>query len=284
MPRAGSWRHPDASGRAKEEERSVFGFKKRRRRRLRRIPFTAEERVIVERNIPYLGRLTDEDRRQLEGWVRIFLAEKTFEGCGGLTMTNEMRLTIAAQACILLLRRDTDCFPGLYSVLVYPQAYVASDQQAMGGMASDVPQARLGQSWSRGSLIVSWDDTLRGAADTHDGHNVVFHEFAHQLDQVDGVADGAPVLDERRRYASWARVLGEAYAGLTERIARHKPHDIDAYGATNPAEFFAVVTEYFFERPVQLRKRHPELYDELRQFYRRDAAALELGEPEDLGD
>jgi Mlc titration factor MtfA (ptsG expression regulator) len=261
----------------------MFGFKKRRRQRVRRYPLTAEERAVLERNIPYLSRLTAEDRRELEGWVQVFLSEKTFEGCGGLQITDEIRLTIAAQACILLLRSDRDCFPGLYSVLVYPHAYVVTDSPVPGGLVSDGPQARLGQSWSRGSLIVSWDDTIGGAADVHDGHNVVFHEFAHQLDQVDGVSDGAPVLDNRRRYASWARVLGEAYADLTERIVRHKPHDIDTYGATNPAEFFAVVTEYFFEKPVRLRKRHPELYDELRRFYRRDAAALELGEPEKLG-
>ena len=261
----------------------MFSFLKRRRHeRLRKVRFTDEERAIVKRNIPYLDRLTREDRRELEGWVRIFLHEKTFEGCGGLEVTDEMRLTIAAQACILLLRRTTECYPGLYSVLVYPHAYVASDARSDGGLIDESPQARLGQSWSRGSLIVSWDDTLRGAADVHDAHNVVFHEFAHQLDQIDGTSDGAPVLGERRRYASWARVLGEAYEELVKRVDRHKPHDIDAYGATNPAEFFAVVTEYFFEKPVQLRKKHPELYDELRRFYQRDAAALELEEPESL--
>ncbi len=135
-------------------------------------------------------------------------------------------------------------------------------------------QGRLGEAWGQGVVVLSWDDVRRGAADMRDGQNVVLHEFAHQLDQEDGAADGAPILPGRSRYVAWARVLGAEYEQLRRDASRGRPSVLDDYGATNPAEFFAVATECFFEKPGLLRRRHPELYEELRAYYRQDPARL----------
>jgi Mlc titration factor MtfA (ptsG expression regulator) len=245
-----------------------------RRPRLRRRGLPPAWRAIIERNVPYVRLLSPAEREQLEGDVQVFLAEKHFEGCGGLVMTDEIRVTIAAQACLLLLNRSTDYYPGLRAILVYPSGYVAhSASRQPDGTVIEGPQHRSGESWLRGAVVLSWDDVRRGAADPFDGRNLVLHEFAHQLDGESGANEGAPALGEPARYAAWARVLGREYEQLIADLERRMPTLIDGYGATAPAEFFAVVTEAFFERPRALRRRHPELYGQLRSFYRQDPAA-----------
>ena len=252
----------------------MFAFwKKRRRAELRAAPFPAKFREIILRNVPYVGQLPEDDQRELEALVQVFLAEKSFEGAGGLTMTDEIRLTIAAQACLLLLHRETDMYPELDSIVVYPHAYRATGTRREGAVVIEDDQVRLGESWSRGTVVVAWDHVQRGARLASDGHNVVLHEFAHQLDAEDGDVDGAPDLGSRARYLEWARVLGDEFKELADRIHAGRGSDIDAYGATSPPEFFAVVTEMFFEQPVKLQRRHPELYEELRLFYKQDPAA-----------
>ncbi len=248
-------------------------FKSRRRATLRAQPFPQAWRAIIAANTSYVSRLPSVDRTELEGHVQVFLAEKAFEGCGGLEMTDEIRVTIAAQACLLLLHRETDYFLDLEVILVYPHTYVAkTSAYVVGGAAIADEQARLGQSAS-GVVVLAWDAVRHGATDAHDGHNVTLHDFAHQLDQEDGAPDGAPVLGKRAMYTAWARVFGEEFAHLVEDVGKHRKSDIDAYGATSPAEFFAVVTEVFFEKPEPLKRRHPELYEQLALFYRRDPAA-----------
>jgi hypothetical protein len=248
-------------------------FKARHRATLRASPFPEAWRAIIAANVRYVSTLSPEDHAELEGHVQVLLAEKKFEGCAGLEITDEIRVTIAAQACLLLLHRETDYFPELDVILVYPHTYVAkTNTRFAGGLALADQQARLGQSAS-GVVVLTWDAVRRGATDVHDGHNVTLHEFAHQLDQEDGAADGAPVLGKRAMYTAWARVLGAEFAHLVDDVDKHRPNDIDEYGATNPAEFFAVVTEMFFEKPVQLQRRHPELYEQLALFYRQDPAA-----------
>jgi len=252
----------------------MFGFRRRRRARLRATAPPAHWQAILERNVPYVARLDAEDRRELLGLVQVFLAEKRFEGCGGLVLDDEIRVTIAAQACVLLLHRETDFYPELDTVLVYPAAYVdARPRRLPDGTVTEDPQVRLGESWGHGVVVLSWDDVLEGAAEDRDGRNVVFHEFAHQLDVEEGGADGAPPLPRRSMYTSWARVLGREYDALLAAVSRHGRTLLDPYGATSPAEFFAVATETFFERPEELRARHPELYAELRAFYQQDPAA-----------
>ena len=257
----------------------MFGIRKRRRRRLRATPAPARWRQILERNFAYFNRLPETDRRELLGLVQVFLAEKNFEGCGGLELTEEMKITIAAQACLLLLHRETDFYPGLGSILVYPAAYTAPVHRRMSnGTVAEGPQVRLGESWSRGAVVLSWSDVLRSGADLAEGHNVALHEFAHQLDAEDGTVDGAPALPRPSMYTAWARVLGAEYAHLLDDIHRHRPTLIDPYGATNPPEFFAVATEIFFEKPRQLLQMHPALYEQLRLFYAQDPAAIAPGD------
>lgn len=232
---------------------------------------------FITRNVPYYACLSEENKKRLHGLVQVFLAEKLFEGCGGLQITDEIRLTIAAQACILLLGLNNDFYPKLQSILVYPHAYVAPLRKRLpDGTVVESSQVRIGETWSQGSLVLVWDDVKRSTVDIHDGHNVVFHEFAHQLDYESGAAEGAPRLPNRSRYLAWARVLGGEYEALLKDLMHHRKTLIDSYGATNPAEFFAVVTEFFFEKPVQLKKRYLELYDQFKLFYNQDPAATQV--------
>ena len=229
---------------------------------------------IVEKNVPFYKSLPDEDKEELRRHILIFIKEKRFEGCGGLKITDEIKVTIAAQACVLLLHRETDYYPGLSCILVYPQAYVARMREHLpGGIVTEGLDVRLGESWRRGSIVLSWDDVRRGAADIHDGQNVVFHEFAHQLDS-NASRDSTPVLSNRSRYVAWARVLQKDYEKLRRSVSLKRNTFLNQYGATNPAEFFAVATEYFFEKPKELKRLHPDLYRELKLFYQQDPAAL----------
>jgi Mlc titration factor MtfA (ptsG expression regulator) len=233
-------------------------------------PFSREWAEVLDRNVPLARALPEVDQRELERLVIAFLDEKHFEGAGGFEMSDEVRVTIAAHACILLLHRDTDIYPELETIIVYPSTYVARTTTYDGPVVIEGDMARLGESWERGVLVLAWDAVRSAATSVTAGHNVVLHEFAHQLDQEDGSMDGAPALGSRARYATWARVLGEEYADLVARVDAGRGVEIDPYGATSPPEFFAVVTEMFFENPLLLRARHPELYATLADFYRQD--------------
>jgi MtfA peptidase len=258
------------------EEMSVFGFFKRQRREhLRSAPFPSAWLEIIERNVPFHAHLPEADRGELQGLVQVFLAEKNFEGCGGLELTDEIKVTIAAQASVLLLHRDTDIFPRLSSILVYPSAYVARSVEPIGGLAVlEGEQVRLGEAWKDGVAIVSWEDVRATFLGHNYGKNLVLHEFAHLLDMEDGAADGTPVLEKLSRYESWTKVMEEEYKQLRSHASLGKYTALDPYGATNAAEFFAVATEAFFEKPGVLQKRHPELYEELKSFYQQDPARL----------
>jgi hypothetical protein len=252
----------------------MFGFKKRRRKKLAGRTFPEKWLAIIEKNVPFYKLLSAEDRKELLRHVLIFIGEKHFEGCGGLEITDEIKVTIAAQACILLLHRRTDYYPGLSSILVYPRSYVVhSTRHLGGGIMAEGPDHRLGESWHHGSVVLSWDDVRRSAADIHDGHNVVFHEFAHQLDSSFARGDDTPVLKSPSSLIAWARILQRDYEKLRRDVSRNNTTFLDRYGAVNPAEFFAVATEYFFEKPEQLCKLHPELYEELKRFYQQDPTA-----------
>ncbi len=226
-------------------------------------PFPQEWVEIIQRNLPPYLKLSGELQRQVQKYTQEFLYDKSFEGCGGLLLNDEIKVTIASQASLLLLNRKARCYPKLCSVLVYPSTYVARNE-------NDERSVRLGESWQSGAVVLAWDSVKRGAANFADGHNLVIHEFAHQLDQEDGLGDGAPILANTARYAPWARVLSEEYAMHCKRVGHGKKSVLDAYGASNPAEFFAVASETFFEKPRQLKSKHADLYDELQQFYQVD--------------
>jgi Mlc titration factor MtfA (ptsG expression regulator) len=247
-------------------------FKSRRRARLRTQPVPAAWRPMLERNLPVFKRLAADDQAELLGHTQVFLAEKHFEGAGGLELTDEIRVTIAAQACLLLLHRETDYYPELVSIIVYPSGYTAvEDRHIGGGIWEEGGEDRLGHTGQRlRALVLAWDSVRRGASAPTDGENLVLHEFAHQLDFENQRSDGTPALDTRGEYLAWARVMSAEFEALRDATDSGVPTLLDSYGATDPAEFFAVITEVFFERPRALRKLHPALFDQLQRFYRQD--------------
>jgi len=250
-------------------------LKERRRRRLRAQPAPEDWRAIIARTLPFFNRLHRADQEELLGHVQVFLDEKRFEGCAGLELTDEIRLTIATQACLLLLHRKTDYYPRLLTILVYPSGYVVEKNQPVDSLIWEQGrEGRLGETErSMGSMVLAWDAARSGALDPSDGKNLVLHEFAHQLDFEDFAADGMPALVSRHDKRSWAEVMKVEFAALRAADATGIPTLLDSYGATNPAEFFAVATEAFFERPCALQRRHPPLYRELQRFFRQDPAA-----------
>ena len=243
-----------------------------KRRHLLDMPFPDEWVKIIRKNVPLYNRIPETLKKQLHGLINIFLAEKNFEGCGGLEITDEIKVTIATQACILLLNRKTSYFRKLHTILVYPHTYIAKTISSNDRIIIEGHDARLGESWQNGPVVLAWDSVTGGTSNIHDARNVVIHEFAHQLDQEDGSADGAPILEKRSRYITWAKVLSEEYETLQREKEKHIRSVLNKYGATNPAEFFAVATETFFEKPKQMKKKHQELYDELRNYYKLDPA------------
>lgn len=238
--------------------------------------FPEAYRALILRRVPCAPLLEPAELDKLEALVRIFNSEKSFEAAGGLELTEEMKLVIAARACLLVLARielDQPLYPGLDTIVVYPSTYRAKVREREGYVVVEGDQARLGESWTRGVVVLSWDAVQAGDASPHDGHDVVLHEFAHQLDAEDGEMDGTPELGGLERYAVWSKIAGTEYAALRADVERHRKTSIDPYGATNAPEFFAVVVEQFFERPRALEARHPELYRELAGFFRFDPAA-----------
>lgn len=248
-------------------------FVERRRARWRALPFPHAWRTILRRRVPYVRHLPAHLQLQLKAHMQVFLREKAFIGCRGLVVTDEVRVTIAAQACLLLLNRPARYFPGLRQILVYPGAFVVDAVRTdAGGVLRDERRVLAGESWAQGQVILSWEDALGGAATPDDGQNVVIHEFAHQLDQENGPANGAPPLGPTQRRAHWARVMGDAYARLQHQLAVGEPTLLGSYGATNAAEFFAVASEVFFEQGQRMAEEWPELHRELATFYQVDPA------------
>ncbi|PLZ98548.1 hypothetical protein CEN50_10870 [Fischerella thermalis CCMEE 5268] len=244
---------------------------KQRINRLKKRPFPPLWNAIIENNLPIYTRLSPDERRRLQGHVQVFLAEKQFIGCQGLQVTEEMKLTIAAVACLLLLNERGEYFPTLRSILIYPSAYIVNETVATSEYVVEERRvARLGESWSRDQVVLSWEQVQQDTHNWSDGHNVILHEFAHQLDQEEGKTQGVPILPRKSDYPIWARVMTEAYQQLCNDVQRGIKNVMDNYGATNPAEFFAVATETFFEKPQQLLKMHPGLYELLQGYYQVD--------------
>lgn len=223
---------------------------------------------VLRHNIPVYGRMPSALQAQLQRLILQFLHQKKFVGCAGLEISDEMRVTIAGLACLLLLNRHSKVYPDLHLVLVYPGPFVVG-HNAVGPGGVVTPGARdlLGESWGDGRVILAWDHVRRGAADWHDGQNVVLHEFAHQLDSESGPPNGAPFLGSAALYRSWSAVLARDFAGLREAAGSRRHSVIDQYGAHDPAEFFAVATETFFEKPCQMAERHPALYQQFQSYY-----------------
>ncbi|WP_414542235.1 M90 family metallopeptidase [Nostoc sp. CCY0012] len=244
---------------------------KQRRNRVKRRSFPPLWNAIIENHLPIYLQLSPDERRRLQGHIQVFLAEKQFIGCGGLQVTAEMKVTIAAVACLLLLNERGKYFPKLRSILIYPGTYFVNQTVATGNyVVEERREARLGESWTQDQVILSWLQVKQDTDNWKDGHNVVLHEFAHQLDQEDRTANGVPILQHNSDYVIWAQVMTAEYQQLCHDIQKKAKTVMDGYGTTNPAEFFAVATETFYEKPRQLQRQHPVLYEQLQRYYQLD--------------
>jgi Mlc titration factor MtfA (ptsG expression regulator) len=250
----------------------MFDWKRRRRERIagRPIPETWAE---VLDGIPWIGHLPEADRTELGRHIQVLLAEKRFEGAGGFVMSDAARLTIAAQAAVLLLHRPTDYFPGLHSIIVYPAEYEAPVEESDdGGIVYEGDESRAGETWLQGSLVLSWDDIVADSADSETGLSVVLHEFAHQLDAETGEMNGLPRIADRMLRTDWSRIMSESYERHVAAVEAGRATVLDPYGAEDPAEFFAVVVEAFFLQPLQLRSAFADAYRLLSSYFVQDPA------------
>jgi len=249
----------------------------RRRARLLEHPFPDAWEDILEENVAAYELLDDDEQARLRDLVQVFIAEKNWEGCGGLELDDEMRVTIAGAGCLLLMGRDHDLFNEVESILVYPTAVLAREQPRgvfeSGARVMDGDKPVLGLAVRGGAVVLAWDSALRGARHPEDGHNVVIHELAHKIDFLDGAADGTPMLETSAERRAWADAFGPAFLAHKQRAERGKRSFLDDYAITNEAEYFAVATEAFFEKPRALERELPEVYQQLASFYALDLAA-----------
>jgi len=244
--------------------------RKRLRESLKLVDFNPAWVMILQNNLALYNKLPDLLKKKLHGLINIFLHEKTFSGYNGLIITDEIKVTIAAQACMLVLNRNDDLYPSLKNVFMYPDAFKSMQTKSDGMVETIQETVRIGESWTLGHVVLSWRHSKQGAMNAGDAQNVVYHEFAHQLDHEDGAIDGTPILDLAENYESWSKVFTHEYNQLRNKISANKKTLIDEYGTVSEGEFFAVVTELFFERPILFDREHPELYKELKQFYHLD--------------
>lgn len=237
------------------------------RQKLMETPLPAHWRRILEEDVRLYNRVPLELRRKLDGFIQVFLAEKRFEGCSGQEITDEVRVTVASLACMLILGHNRGIYPKLETILVYPGAYVGRDKKRLEGGTIVEGDVRAGESWTRGPVIIAWEDAQAEARGEDIGHNVIVHEFAHQLDQEDGFADGQP--SDADEDAEWQDVLHEEFEDAAESF---EEEPLDEYGQESMAEAFAVASEAFFEVSDELLEHHPRLYGKLKKYYGLDPA------------
>lgn len=249
---------------------------KRRREKLIKVPFPTTWKDILQRNVAHYCMLETTERNHLHALIQVFISEKYWEGCGGLDLTDEIRVTISAQACLLLLGLPHNYYQNVQTILVYPST-VIPPQRKLGFFEithepMEISHPIIGQAFHQGPVIIIWDAALHGGRHPDSGHNVVYHEFAHKLDMLDGAADGTPQLRDRAEYRDWVQTCSREFLRLRRDTEQGKKTFLDAYGATDEAEFFAVATEQFFDQPLLMIKNAPELYRVLKEYYRQDPA------------
>jgi len=247
----------------------------RRWRRGRIISRYALDAVLWTRTLArlkFLRGLSDAERSRLRETTILFLHQKSIHGAGGLELDTGMQLLIAVQACILILNLDIDYYRGWVEIIVYPDEFVPTlEYTDADGVVHTEREARAGEAWLQGPLILSWADV--GTSGEDDGVNVVIHEFAHKLDMLNGDANGYPPLHRDMSRETWTQAFTSGYADFCRRVDADEELAIDPYAAESPAEFFAVMSEAFFEIPRAVKSLYPAVYDQLRQFYRQDPAA-----------
>jgi MtfA peptidase len=252
----------------------AWGLPRWRLRRALARPLGLQHVAILERNVAQYRGMAPAEQAELRALVQRFLFQKKFIGCDGLELTDEIRTTIAGQACLLLMGRPSKGFPALHTVLVYPGAFLVPRRQVdAAGVVTEERQDLLGESWGDGRVVLSWDHVRRPDQEVPAGQNVVLHEFAHQLDSESGSNNGAPWLGARDRYRRWSEVLGRNFERLRADAWYGQYSVLDHYGANSPAEFFAVATESFFEQPWRVAARHPDLFEQFLGYYRVDPRA-----------
>ena len=232
-------------------------------------PLSEAQRAAIDRTVPLTRRLPAELRAGLEGRVHRFLNQVDFQGCNGLVVTEDMKLSIAAQASLLLVNSD-QWYDGLKTVMIYPHAFKSVQSRHSGYVVTEKEIIRSGESWLHGPVILSWAHAQQGASDDRDGQNVVFHEFAHQIDALTGETNGVPVLGPGQSFAEWEEAFRTAYENHVARVDSGRHSDIDAYGAENHEEFFAVAVELFFEKPRTLKREAPGVYAQMARLFRLD--------------
>ena len=248
--------------------------RRRARKRLLRSPLDDHARAIIAREVPLTRKLPPALREKLEGRINLFLEQVEFLGCNGLEVTEDMRLSIAAQACLLVVNTDT-WYQNLRTILIYPGAFKSRRAEHHGYVVTERETVRIGESWPRGPVILSWAAAEGGARDAADGHNVVFHEFAHQIDDLSGQADGLPPLARAQSLAGWRDAFVGAFQRHVAAVEEGHTTLFDPYGAEGPEEFFAVSVELFFERPQPFLAREPALYRQLSTLFQLDPANWE---------
>jgi Mlc titration factor MtfA (ptsG expression regulator) len=248
-------------------------WRNRKRRKILSAPFPERWEPILSTNCRHFARLSRDEQRRLRNDLFIFLAEKNWEGCNGLTITEEMQVTIAAHAALMGLGFPELPFDRLASILVYPDTFVAKRTTHMtGGAFLESDEPRLGEAWYQGPVILVWREIREQCVEAPNGRNVVIHEFAHLLDMGDHDVDGIPQLDSAEQYRTWQEVTDAEFERLQRQIRLGRSTVIDSYGATSRAEFFAVASETFFEQPRRLQAELPQLYGILQAYYRQDPA------------
>lgn len=246
-------------------------WRNRRRRKILAQGFSAAWEAILLENVRQFASLPDEEQQHLRACTQILIAEKYWEGCNGLVLTDEIRVTIAGQASLLLLGKSLDEFQRLMTILVYPETYMVPEKtQLPGGIVQESVGIRLGEAWQQGPVIVSWANVNRFSQPGEPGRNLVLHEFAHVLDMNGNAPNGTPILDSNQQYREWRTVMSEEFHALQQSASQGEPTLLDQYGAKDEAEFFAVSTESFFEQPFDLRNHHERLYNLLRDYYLQD--------------
>ncbi len=241
-----------------------------RRKKLFKTPLPASRIAILQKYVMLYSKLPQALHEEFHGHINIFLDEKKFIGREGVEITDDIKVTVAGNACLLLLQGNQRRFSGFSSILIYPIAYTAHEVQHDGLLTTKKLSKRAGESWVRGPIVLSWADIRHGSVNAEDGHNVVIHEFAHKLDEQSGHMNGLPMLRNKSQYKEWNKVLSEEFNALHERAKRAENKVLDEYGTVSPAEFFAVASESFFEKPMQMKKRLPALYKQLQTFYNID--------------
>ncbi len=241
----------------------------RRRRVLRKHSIDDALWRSATQNHGFLKALGDGDARNLQDLVLLFLSEKEFTAGAGLALTDQIRLSIAAQACLPVLELGLDWYAGWSGIVVYPYDFrVRRSEMDEHGVVHEWDDELAGEAMPGGPVVLSWD------AASHDpAMNVVIHEFAHKLDMLDGVVDGMPPLHRGMERSAWRAVFLEAYEGFCDVVERGRDTWLDPYAAEHVSEFFAVASEAFFREPLELRRRYPDVYDQLKLFYRQDPSA-----------